>query len=323
MTRALMTYLLVALFLSLITENRLFAANDDLEIAMVLWRGETPAENGFKEKLEELGYSVNYTTLNAAQDNKKLGRLLREDLKASLGDFDYVYTFGTTVSKAVRIVLRDEIPQIFNIVAAPVQAGLVHSMQSTGGNITGVTNAIPLSVQIETALMVIPFKRLGLIFNPREKNSMAIRGNLYEVSGKYGYEIVDLKSPPARDALEANLAKLKDGSIVVDAVYLPQDSFIVSNAELIGRELKAAKIKSIGSIKKYIENGALLGVVPDYRALGKEAAVIVDRHRKGEELKDIPVQFPRDAVLVINKSTSRALQINMSDDLVKNAIFVD
>ena len=323
MKRALITNLLLAVFFSLIPDGHTFAANDDLKIAMVLWRGETPAEKGFREKLSELGYSVHYTTMDAAQDKRKLGSIVREDLKAKAQDFNYVYTFGTTVSKAVRAVLRDEIPQVFNIVAAPVGAGLVQSMQSSGGNISGVTNAIPLSLQLETAAKVIQFKRLGLIFNPREKNSMTIRESLKKIAKKYEFEIVDLKSPPARDALQDNLTKLKDGSIVVDAIYLPQDSFIVSNAELIGRELMSAKVKSIGSIKKYIDKGALMGVVPDYKALGREAAIIVDRHRKGEKLTDIPIQSPREAVLVINRSTSQALQIDISEQLVKNAIFVD
>jgi ABC-type uncharacterized transport system substrate-binding protein len=321
--RALIAQLLLPVFFSLIPVGCLFAATDELKIAMVLWRGETPAEQGFKEKLKELGYTVHYTTMNAAQDKGELGRLVREDLKANARDFDYVYTFGTTVSKAVRIMLRDEVPQIFNIVAAPVEAGLVESMQSPGRNVTGVTNAIPLSLQLDTARKVIGFKRLGLIFNPREKNSMAIRRSLKEISQTYGFKIVDLKSPPARNALENNLAKLKDGSIVVDAVYLPQDSFVVSNAELIGNELKSAKVKSIGSIKKYIVNGALMGVVPDYNTLGREAAIIVDRHRKGENFKNISVQLPREALLIINRSTSQALQMDIPEQFTKNAIFVD
>lgn len=323
MKRALTIYLLLPLFFTLGSTGCLFAATDDLKIAMVLWRGVTPAEKGFKERLKELGYSVQYTTINADQSKEKLGQLVRERLMSNTRDFDYVYTFGTTVSKAVHIVLRDEVPQIFNIVAAPVEAGLVTSMQSPGGNITGVTNAIPLSLQFGTATNVIAFKRLGLIFNPREKNSMAIRRNLNEISQRYGFLIVDIKSPPARNALENNLAKLKDGSIVVDAVYLPPDSFVVSNAELIGKELKSAKIKSIGSIKKYITNGALMGVVPDYTMLGREAANIVDRHRKGEQLKNIAVQSPREAVLIINRSTSQALQVEFPQEFIKNAIFVD
>ncbi|MFQ5936416.1 MAG: hypothetical protein ACE5LB_08420, partial [Acidiferrobacterales bacterium] len=48
------------------------AGGKELNIAMVLWRGETEAELGFKEGLQELGYSVRYTILNAGQDRAAL-----------------------------------------------------------------------------------------------------------------------------------------------------------------------------------------------------------------------------------------------------------
>lgn len=313
-------FLLGAIFAPL---SSVSADSNELRVGMILWRGETKAEQGFKDGLKELGYSVQYTTMNAGQDRKKLGHLLREDLKPKLKDFDYIYTFGTTVSKFTKVIVQDQVPHIFNIVAAPVKAGIVQTMESSGGNISGVSNAIPLPLQIETALRVIKFKRLGLIFNPREKNSMAIRQNLKDISARFDIELIDLRSPPAENALQKSLEKLKNKSVVVDAVYLPQDSFIVSKAELIGTELKAANVRSIGSIKKYIDKGALMGVVTDYYKLGKAAATIVDRVKKGEKLQDIPVYTEKQPVLVINKTTSQLLKVEMPPDLLKGAVVVE
>lgn len=323
MKKIFISSMFLGLAVLLAPNNAVFAGSKDINVAMILWRGETKAEMGFKEGLKELGYSVQYTTMNAGQDRKKLGYLLREELKPKLKEFDYIYTFGTTVSKFTKAIVQDQVPQVFNIVAAPVRAGIVQKMESSGGNISGVSNGIPLSLQIETALQVTKFKRLGLIFNPREKNSMAIRQRLHEISKAFGVELLDLRSPPAQDSLQGNLQKLKDKSIVVDAVYLPQDSFVVSNAALIGSELRAAKVKSIGSIKKYIDKGALMGVVPDYYELGKAAAAIVDRHQKGQKLQDIPIHTPKTPTLVINKTTSQALKVKVPEELLARAMFVD
>ncbi len=301
--------------------SSVWAGSNELRVAMILWRGETKAEQGFTHGLKELGYSVQYTIMNAGQDKTKLGHLLKEDLKPKLKDFDYIYTFGTTVSKSTRFIVRDQVPQIFNIVAAPVEAGIVRTMQSSGGNISGVSNTIPLSLQIQTALRAVKFNRLGLIFNPREKNSMAIRKNLNDMSARFGLEVIDFRSP-TENALLQSLEKLKTKSVVVNAIYLPQDSFIVSKAELIGAALKSAKVISIGSIKKYIDKGALMGVVPDYYQLGKAAATIVDKHRKGEKLKDIPVYTEIQPLLVINKTTSQLLNVKIPADLLKGAVVV-
>src|ERR1051325_3800271 len=137
----------------------------------------------------------------------------------------------------------------------------------------------PLPLQIQTALKIFPFKRLGFLFNPREKNSMLVRDKIAEVAKQSRFEVVDLRSPPAQEMLQENLQKLRDKSIAVDAIYLPPDSFLVSSAQLIGSELRAAKIKSIASIGTFIEKGALMGVVPDYEELGKAAAMIVHSHQ--------------------------------------------
>ncbi len=123
-----------------------------------------------------------------------------------------------------------------------------------------------------------------------------------------------------------NLQKLIDKSVVVDAVYLPSDSFLISSAKLIGSQLRVAKIKSIGSIKAFIDNGALIGVVPDYYEMGRAVATIVDRHQKGEMLQDIPVHQgyrTKEPILMINKTTSDILDFNIPVALLKKAIIVD
>ena len=119
-----------------------FAADKNLKVAMILWRGETIAEKGFKDGLKDLGYSIKYTIMNAGQDRRKLARLLRNKLRVKLKQFDYVYTFGTTVSRATKIIVNSKVPQIYNLVAAPVQSGLVQSQEKSGGNIGGTTNGI-------------------------------------------------------------------------------------------------------------------------------------------------------------------------------------
>ena len=314
------------LFLILVTllvfSNSLLAGEKSLKIAMILWRGETRAESGFKDGLKELGYSVEYIIINAGQDIKKLGLLLSK-IKPKFDEFDYIYTFGTTVSRRTRVIVNDRVPQIFNVVTDPVGAGIVQSTESSGGNISGMSDAIPISVQIKSALEVIKFNKLGIFFNPREKNSMIIRKELYNIAKDFDFEVIDLRSPPVQKMLQENLQKVIDKSILVDAVYLPSDSFLVSNAELICSKLRAAKVKSIGAIKSFIENGALMGVVFDNYQLGRTVARIVDRHQKGEKLQNIPIAKVEKPYLVINKTTSNILNIKIPEAVFKKATIVE
>jgi putative ABC transport system substrate-binding protein len=320
MTRITLLSLLLCAVASLTPGTTLFAADKELKVAMILWqRGEAKAEQGFKEGLKELGYSVHYTILNAEQDRTKLGHILREELQPRLKEFDYIYTFGTTATKATKQIIADRVPQIFTMVFDPVGAGIVQSMDSPGGNISGASNSVSVALQLDTALKVIKFTKLGLLFNPREKNSALVREQLKELATSRHLEIVDLRSPPALDSLKENLRKLKDRSIIVDAVYLPADTFLVSSSKLIGSELRAAKIETIAAGDTYIDNGALIGLVADRDQIGKAAARIVDEHQKGRNLHSIPVYTQKDPQLMINVTTARALNVDIPKEVLAKA----
>ncbi len=298
------------------------AAAEKLRIAMVLWRGETEADQGFKDKLRELGYATQYTVMDAKQKRGTLSHLLSKELLPNLGNFDYVYSYGTTASQMTKFILNNRIPHVFSNVAAPVRSNVVRSMDSSGENISGTSNRIPVSVQIEIILRILKFKRIGILFNPREKNSSLMRKELYRASEKFDFEVVDLRSPPAMDMLQKNLRQLTDRSVVVDAVYLPLDSFLITQAGEIGAKLRAAKIPSIGAQKKFMGNGALLGVIPDYYALGQEVAMMVHRHRNGEALGDMRIGTVKEPILMINETTRQALDITIPKGLVKNTVVV-
>jgi ABC-type uncharacterized transport system substrate-binding protein len=152
-----------ALAIMFIPGSVALAAENQLNVAMVQWRGETEACRGFKDALKEMGYAVQYTVLNAAQDRTKLGGLLREQLLPSLKNFDYVYSYGTTASKMTKTALSNKVPHVFSNVAAPVESEIAASMNSSGGNMSGTSNRVPLSLQIEIARRAVPFVSKSLI----------------------------------------------------------------------------------------------------------------------------------------------------------------
>lgn len=292
----------------------------DLNIAIMLWRGETNAEAGFKTGLEELGYSVNYSHFDAGQDLKKLGLLLH-DISQNIERYDYIYTFGTTVSRRAKVIINERVPQIFNAVTDPVEAGIAESSASPGRLIGGASDAVPSSLQVQGILDVMELNRLGLFFNPREKNSMLIRNELYQHARTNNFKIIDFRSPPAGNILEQNLQTIIDNPTLVDAVFFPSDSFLASKAQFIGAKLKEARIASFGSLKDYIEGGLLMGFVVDYFSLGKAVATIIDRHQKGTKLQDIPIVMPSAHLLCINRTTKDLLEFPIPEKLMETGVF--
>lgn len=307
--------------LVLISAGPVFAGEHNLNIAMLLWRGETDAEIGFKDGLHDLGYSANLEIYDCRQDVRKLGSLLHA-IKNRIEEFDYIYTFGTTVSRRAKVVIGEQVPQIFNIVTDPVAAGIVDNIDSPGENIGGGSDAIKISTQLGLVTQIFKFKKIGFFFNPREKNSLIIRDELYRFAEKHELEVIDFRSPPVHNILLDNLQKLTQNHDLIDVVYLSADSYLVSEGKLIASYLRKAKVKSISQVPSLIDQGVLMGVVGDYYDLGRAVAKIVDDHRKGESLENIPIKHFKNFKLIINQTTADVLGLTFDESIYSKAELV-
>ena len=123
--------------------------------------------------------------------------------------------------------------------------------------------------------------------------------------------------------LQRNLQMLRDNPDIVDAVYLAPDSYLSSEAQLIGSSLREAKIISITQIRALIEHGVLIGVSGDYHELGRAVASIVDRHQQGMAFEQIPVAHFTSLKLLMNRSSADLLGLSLDESLPPNAELID
>ena len=312
-------FLLGTLFVSMPQGN-----TDSLKIALVLWRGETDGERGFKDGLRDFGYSVDYEIFNGEQNIDKLIYMIRK--KINYENFDYIYSFGTTVSLKVKQWREQEgikTPQIFNLPANPVETGIAKGMTGSGGNHGGTSSGVSIRLQILNALKLHRIKRMAVFFNPREQQSLVFKKTLAEVGKEMNFEVVPLRSPPVSQTLEYNLNKLVKKEVDVDSVYLPADSFLISHAPLIAAQMIKTKLVSVGANRNFVQAGITIGTLPSYYKLGRIAAQVVDRHQKGEKISDIPVMTDENPQLLINMTTVKKLGLNVPDGLLKASIIVN
>lgn len=291
-----------------------------LKISMILWRGETPAEKGFKDSLKKLGYEIEYKIFNSNQDKNKLSTYLRNDLNIS--DFDYIYTYGTTVSSVVSGVIPETFPHIFDIVTYPLESGVITNMQKRTENKCGVSNIVSMEIQINLIKSILDLKTMCLIYNPREKNSNIAKSRLEELAEKYNYKIISYRAAPETDYLSKSLAEIRKKKKEIDIIYLPLDSYLITQANSIGKELKRLNLASFGAHKTFVDEGALLGAILDYYQLGEEAAKILDRNQKGDKLSNIPIFTSKSPIVLINRKTMKNIRIKIDKDILNKAQFV-
>ena len=292
-----------------------------LKLAMFVWRGETEAEKAFVQGLQQAGYQLEITIYDAGQNPGHLRALLGVFEKRVAG-FDLVYSFGTTASKAVKTALAERKPQIFTIVAAPVESGLVPSLEASGANLAGASNMVPLETQLDNARGLFAFNRLGVLVNTAEENSCVVADKLARLGARQGFAVERLDCQPTEASLRQALAAATNAKAGLDALYLPNDSFLVSQAKPIGAALRSAKLKSVASVRDYIEAGALAGTVADYHKLGLAAATLALKALRGGSLKDSPVILDREPALLVNRQTAAELKVAVPAGLKPQPVLV-
>ncbi len=301
-------------------------------VMMLLYRGVTEAEKGFMDYLKSR-IPVEFVLRDAGADGVKIEEFVREAkrIRPTL-----VYTFGTTVTlAAVGRVGKVEperhitdIPVVFNIVADPVGAGLARGFVATGRNLTGVSHLVPLTAQLMTMQRVRPVKRLGVVYNPHEANSVLSIKQLKQHADTYGYTLIDValttKAGTKVTSIDVASAVRAVLNASPDFIYLPSDSSLIQQAAAIVGPSKAAGVPIISATESPIRReGALMGLVSSYYNAGTYAGYMAEQIIVGKKSAgSIPVDTLQRFTLLMNMSSATELGVYPPLDLIPIAELV-
>ncbi len=284
-------------------------------IAIITWRGETDAERGFMDSMKSSEFNVHFNVYYANQNLTVLKSIIGEINKTS---YHLVYVFGTTATKTVMKHIQ-QTPIIFNIVNRPLASGIIKSWEKSGNNTTGASNQVPVENQLRTLKKVVDFRRLGIIFNPREQNSTIQRDIAHSFESKLSFKLIEYKITQRSDIIKV-IPGLKGN---VDAVFIPADSLINSLGKEISHHINSYHLPALTAFESLVtENGVLLGLVPDFYQLGQLAADKAKRVLNGENPSDIPSSTLEYFNLSVNMATARqtGIQIPMCLLIMANKI---
>ena len=290
-------------------------AEKSYKIAMITWRGETQAEQGFIDELESSNYRITFKKYHANQNRRNLKKII----KRIQGTYvDLIYVFGTTATKIVLSKIKDK-PVVFNIVSQPVRSGIIAGWESSESNVTGASNKVPVLHQLKALKKVIDYSRLGIIYNPREQNSVIQKDIARKLESTLGFKLKEYKILGQSDILKVLLSMKEE----VDAVYFPADSMTKSLGKEIMALVNEFKIPSLSAVESMVpEDGALLGLVPNYYELGRLAAAKALKILQGKKPADIPSSALDHFQMSVNLKTAQkiAVQIPMSILVMANKI---
>lgn len=267
-------------------------AQKTYRIGMLLYRGETDAERGFRQYLQQKGLKVEFIVRDAEEDPKRLPGFV-EEMRALKPDL--MYTFGTTTTIAVvgkvgqtsaAPVIRD-IPVVFNIVADPLRAGITQSLSGSERNVTGVSHLVPINSQLSALRSAMNARQVAVIYSANEKNAV-LSADALESAAK-GYDLQVTRYPvggsdAATDVKHLNASLDRLVADQPDVVYVPSDSFLIKHADVLGQRLTKARIPTMSATEAPIrKDGLVMGLVSPYfnagAFAGHKAYQILVEHR--------------------------------------------
>ncbi len=228
---------------------------------------------------------------------------------------DAIVAIATPSAQAV-VAATKTVPVVFSAVTDPVAAKLVPSWEPSKNNVTGVSDLLALDKQMELVKKVVPnAKRVGMVYNPGEANSVVVVKELRALLPKLGMTLVEAAAPRSVDVGSAARSLLGKA----DVIYTNTDNNVVSAYEALVKVGQESKLPLVASDTDSVARGAVAALGINYRDLGEQTGRMVARILKGEKPGAIKTEVSTKVELHVNPAAAEKQGIKLSDELVKSA----
>jgi putative tryptophan/tyrosine transport system substrate-binding protein len=273
--------------------------------------------NAFREGLHSLGYvegkNIQIEFRFAGGDNGRLPGLAAELIGLKV---DVIVTYATGVSAARRMTTT--IPIVMATFGDAVATGVVANLAHPGGNITGSTFFSPelTAKRLELLKEVLP-SVIGvgvLLIRDNEMNgpSLEVMEGTAKALG------VELEPFEVRGPVDFESAFSAWTSKQIGAVVVGDHAFLVAGSDAIAALAAKHRLPSIGPLE-LAASGGLMAYGVNFSDMFRRAAVFVDKILKGTRPGDIPVEQAAKIQTIVNRTTAKALGIDVPTTLLLRA----
>ncbi|MGX9133074.1 ABC transporter substrate binding protein [Rummeliibacillus sp. JY-2-4R] len=267
------------------------------------------ATKGFKAALKDAGLKVDYQT-EIAQGDQSVNTTAANNLVGS--GVDLIFANSTPSAQAVAAATTD-IPIVFTSVTDAVGAELVKSMEKPGGNVTGTVDTHPDAIPntIKFLSEQLNAKKVGMVFNSGEQNSRVQVDAAKKEAKNAGITIVEASAATSAEVKQATESLVGK----VDAMYIITDNTVVSALESVLDVANEKKIPVMVGELDSVARGGLGAYGFSYYDIGYEAGQkAVEILKDGKKPADIPVAYPANLKLEINKTTANKIGVNIKEE---------
>lgn len=210
-----------------------------------------------------------------------------------------------------------EIPVIYSAVSDPVGAELASEDGTPVGNITGTSDALAVTEQLEMIREILPdATKIGIIYTTSETNSVSTIAQYKEYAADYGFEIVETGINTLADLDMA----ASDMASKVDCINNLTDNTVVSGLQTVIKYATEAGIPVFGSEVEQVKAGCVASMGLDYYQLGIQTGEMAASVLKGEvSASELEYQVIDEPSLYVNTAAADKIGLTLDDEFVGTA----
>ena len=240
-------------------------------------------------------------------------------------NYDLILSVSTASLQTIANANRFAAPprkHVFGITSDPWGAGVGISRENHAEHppyMTGLGTLPPVAEAFRLAKELKPdLRRVGLVWNPAEANSVAATGLAREICRTLGITLVEANAENATAAGEAAASVLSRG---IDVLWVSPDVTVVTAIDVLLAAVKRARIAMFTSLPGYAEKGALFDLGADYRSIGRVQGELAADVLEGRDPATVPVENMVPVQLHVNRLAVNGLdaQWTIPDAVLKRA----
>lgn len=268
------------------------------------------ARSGYKE-----GENIEIEFQNAQGDQSKLATMSQQLIDSSP---DILVGIATPAVQSLANETSD-ISIMLGAIADPVGNGLVDSMEEPGGNMTGVSNQVPIDQQLELAKKLLPeAKQMGILYSSSEDNAKPQVAEAEKEAKEQNFT-TEKYAVPSSNEIQQTIQAMDN----VDFIYIPNDNTMANAMSTIVNEADKKDIPIIPSVDIMVEEGGVATVGIDQHELGVKTGEMTADILDGADPAETPVYVYNEGETYVNREQIEKYDIDLPETIEEEAEFVD
>jgi putative ABC transport system substrate-binding protein len=290
-------------------------AGAEKKIGVIMFSEETRYSDTLKGMLDELGKEgygepkVKFIIESAQASKAKAAMIVRKFAETKM---DLIVSLGTSATVIIAKEIKDT-PIVFGMVYDPVSAGVVKDWKSSGNNVTGASNQIPMSRVLDGLKAFMPVKRIAVLYTTGEKNSEIQLRNLSALQADYHIKVIPVSLSNKEEVTQILPSVIQN----VDALYITGSNAVDSAILMIVDMATRAKVATVTHLDDLVSKGVLIGLCKNSYLHGRRAGIRAVEVLRGAKPSSLPIDTTTQFDYILNMKTAKAGHFALSPQFMK------